>query len=311
MNLKKRNTARSRKLLLCVAAILLCISAPLRAQELNCKISINHSKISSSTTVFSTLETALTEFMNSREWTTQKYSKIERINCTFNITVNEYSAADGTFKCELMVQSTRPIFNTNINTVVYGNKDQNFNFTYQENDQLEYREDQMESNLTAMMAYYAYLIIGLDMDTMAPMGGTEVLRKVESIVNSAQNMSEAGWKAYSDSKNRHAIINDYMDPAMEAYRTLQYNYHRKGLDIMATNSERGRNEITESLALLKQAHSSKPMALLPQIFTDYKRDELVNIYSKGNNKEKEDVYTLLSNLNPSQNDFWDAIIKKK
>lgn len=310
MSIRFLNKAHLTKLLPLVVAILLCIPQQAEAQELNCKISINHSKISNSgTTVFTTLENALTEFMNTREWTNQHYSKIERINCTFNITVNEYKSEDGTFKCELLVQSTRPIYNANINTVVYGNKDSNFNFTYQENDQLEFKEDDLTSNLTAMMAYYAYLIIGFDMDTMAPLGGTEILHEVETIVNNAQNMSEAGWKAYADEKNRHAVINDYMDASMEPFRQLQYNYHRKGLDVMATNSERGRSEITSALELLKQAHKDKPLSLLPQIFTDYKRDELVNIYSKGNAKEKEDVVTILSNLNPSQNDYWDKISK--
>ena len=285
--------------------------ASLQAQEINCKVSINYSQIQGTNTqVFKTLETALTEFINDRKWTSAQYSPAERISCSFAITVKEYSE-DGNFKCELTVQSNRPVYNSSYNSPLFNFKDVNFNFTYLEFDQLEFRDNIIDNNLTAVIAYYVYLMIGLDMDSMSPMGGSEILHIVENIVNSAQTLGESGWKAFDDSKNRHAIISDYMDGGMKPYRQMMYDYHRLGLDEMVQNADRGRAKITESLNLLKQAKEVKAMSSLPQIFTDIKREELINIYSKGTQKEREEVYDILVNINPAQVNEWDKIKSAK
>ena len=158
------------------------------------------------------------------------------------------------------------------------------------------------------MGYYAYLIIGLNLDSFSPMGGTEILQRCMNLTNNAQDLGFTGWKAFEDSRNRFAIINDYLDEAMKPFRQLQYDYYRLGLDEMASNVERGRTNVTTALELLKQAHADKPLSLLPQIWTDYKRDELANIYKgKGTQKEKEAVYDLLFNINASQSNSWDKI----
>ena len=129
-----------------------------------------------------------------------------------------------------------------------------------------------------------------------------------NLVNNTQNLEYTGWKAFEDSRNRFALINDYLDEAMKPFRQLQYDYYRKGLDEMSTNAERGRTNVTEALENLKKAHEDKPLSLLPQIWTDYKRDELANIYKgKGTQKEKEAVYNILFNINASQNDAWNKI----
>jgi hypothetical protein len=187
----------------------------------------------------------------------------------------------------------------------------NFNFTYLEFDPLELRENQIDSNLTAVIAYYAYLIIGMDMDSMAPLGGTDILRTAESIVTAAQTMSEAGWKAFDDSRNRHGIITDYLDEQMKPYRQMVYDYHRLGLDEMAQNADRGRAKITVALEELKKAKENKPMSVLPQLFTEIKKDELVNVYSKGTQAEKEQVYTMLVDINPALSTEWDKIKSSK
>jgi hypothetical protein len=166
----------------------------------------------------------------------------------------------------------------------------------------------IDNQLTALMAYYAYLIIGLDLDSFGPMAGTEVLLRCMNLTNNAQDLGFPGWKAFEDSRNRFAIINDYLDEAMKPFRQLQYDYYRKGLDEMSNNAERGRTNVSEALELLKQAHQDKPLSMVPQIWTDYKRDELANIYKgKGTQKEKEAVYNILFNLNASQNDAWEKI----
>lgn len=297
--------------LLTAACLASAQPASLRAQELNAKFAINYSKVSNTkTSVFETLEKAVTAFLNERQWTGMQYKEQERINCSFSYTVATYSETDNSFTGTMTVQSTRPVYNSTYTTTVYNTQDATFNFTYQEHDQLEFRKEQIDNNLTALLAYYVYLIIGLDMDTMAPQGGSEMLHIVEDIVNGAQNLGYPGWKAFEDSKNRYAYINDYMDGAMEPLRQLNYTYYRLGLDTMADNAEQGRANITEAIRLLKQAHENKTMSLLPQIFTDVKRDELVNLYSgKAAPAEKQEVYDILSRINASQNEHWDKLKK--
>lgn len=294
-----------------LAAIALMLSSVTTAQELNCKVKILHSQVQgTNTSVFETLETALNEFMNNRSWTELQFSEVERIECTFNITIKTYDVEENRFTGELLFQSSRPVFNSAYNTTVFSMKDNDFSFTYKEFDQLDFNENMLDNNLTAMLAYYAYLIIGMDLDTMSPLGGTDILRKAELVVNNAQSMSEPGWKTFDDPKNRHGIINDYLESSMEPFRQLQYKYHREGLDEMSNNVDRGRNAITEAIAMLNEAHKNKPLSMLPQIFTDYKRDEIVNIYSgHGTAKEKEEVYNILSELNASQNRQWQKIKK--
>jgi hypothetical protein len=292
-------------------AIALMLSSVTTAQELNCKVKILHSQVQgTNTSVFETLETALNEFMNNRSWTELQFSEVERIECTFNITIKTYDVEENRFTGELLFQTSRPVFNSAYNTTVFSMKDNDFSFTYKEFDQLDFNENMLDNNLTAMLAYYAYLIIGMDLDTMSPLGGTDILRKAELVVNNAQSMSEPGWKTFDDPKNRHGIINDYLESSMEPFRQLQYKYHREGLDEMSNNVDRGRNAITEAIAMLNEAHKNKPLSMLPQIFTDYKRDEIVNIYSgHGTAKEKEEVYNILSELNASQNRQWQKIKK--
>lgn len=276
------------------------------AQELNARLTINHQQVQgTSTSVFETLQTTLEQFLNDRRWTDLQFRPNERINCNFNITVKKYSPSENTFEGSLYVQATRPVYNASYTTTEWAFNDPNFNFTYQEYDQLEFRPDVIDNNLTAMLAYYVYLIIGIDMDTMAPLGGTAYLQQAQTIVTGCQGRQEKGWKAFDDYKNRSGIITDLLDGGMEPFRQMQYAYYRQGLDVMAENAERGRAGITQALALLKQARANKSMSALPQIFTEYKRDELVSIYKgHGTAKEREDAIAILSQINPSQNSYW-------
>lgn len=277
------------------------------AQELNCKVNVNYSQIQgTSTQVFKTLETSLAEFINGRKWTNAKYDLQEKISCSMNITVKEY-ADNRTFNCELTVQCNRPVYNSAYHSTLFNFKDANFNFDYLEFDPLEFRNNNIDNNLTAVIAYYAYLIIGLDMDAQAPLGGTEVLREAENIVNAAQTLNATGWKAFDNSLNRYAIISDYLDEGMKPFREMIYGYNRLGLDQMALNPDRGRANITESLLLLKKAKENRPVSVLPQLYTETKKDELVNIYSRGAQKEKEEVCVLLTAVNPSLANEWNKI----
>lgn len=296
----------SQFLTLCLFAT---AAVPLQAQELDARVTINHEKVQgTNTSIFESLETNLTQFINNRQWTNQQYQRNERISCSFGITVNSYNESENRLDCTLMVQSTRPVYNASYTTTVFSQNDRDFSFTYQEFDQLDFRPDVVDNELTAVIAYYVYLIIGMDMDTMAPLGGTEVLQTALTITNNAQSLTSKGWKAFEDSRNRYALITDLLDGGMEPFRQMQYKYYREGLDIMAENADRGRAAVTEAVGLLKQARENKSMSAWPQLFSEYKRDEIVNIYKgKGTAKEKEEIYETFSTINPSQRTNWNKI----
>ena len=279
------------------------------AQELQVKISINSSQVEGSDkSVFENLQQTLEQWMNDKQWTELQFQKNERISCSFNITVNKYDKGNNRFECTAMIQANRPVYNSAYTSTLYNNKDGEFNFDFAQFDQLNFNEEMIDNQLTALMAYYAYLIIGLDLDSFGPLAGTEVLQRCMNLTNNAQDLGFTGWKAFEDSRNRFALINDYLDEAMKPFRQMQYDYYRKGLDEMANNAERGRTNVSEALELLKQAHQDKPLSLLPQIWTDYKRDELANIYKgKGTQKEKEAVYDMLFNINAAQSNSWEKI----
>ena len=280
------------------------------AQELQMKVTINHSQIQGTDNgVFDNLQQTLEQFINERQWTALQFQENERIQCNLNITVSKYNRDENKFECTALIQANRPVYNASYTTTLYNNRDANFHFEFAQFDQLNYNDETVDNQLTALVAYYAYLIIGMDLDTFSPLGGTDVLQRCMYLVNNAQDLGFPGWKSFEDSRNRFAIINDYLDEAMKPFRQLQYDYYRKGLDEMANNVERGRTEVTTALENnLKKAHEDKPLSMLPQIWTDYKKDELANIYKgKGTQKEKETVYEILFGINASQNNSWEKI----
>lgn len=280
------------------------------AQELNARITINHSQIQGTdNAVFDELQQTLTQFVNDRQWTALQFQKNERIPCSFNITVTKYDKSTNMFTCKAVIQATRTAYNSSYNTTIYSNQDNDFNFEYAQFDQLNFNEEAVDNQLTALMAYYAFLMIGINLDTFAPMGGEDVLQRCMNLANNCQNLNFPGWKAFDNDRNRFAIINDYLDGAMKPFRQLQYDYYRNGLDEMGTNADRGRTNISTAIEEnLKKCHEDRPMSLLPQIWTDYKRDELANIYKgKGTQKEKEQVYEILFGINASQNNAWQKI----
>jgi hypothetical protein len=293
--------------------ILLLALAPslhVYCQELQAKVTINHNQIQGTdVSVFDNLQQTLEQFINDRQWTNLQFQKNERIVCNFNITVTKYDASSNTFTCSAMIQANRPVYNSAYTSTLYNNKDASFYFQFAQFDQLNFNDENVDNQLTALIAYYAYLIIGLDLDSFSPMGGEDVLQRCMNLVNNAQNLDFPGWKSFEDDRNRFAIINDYLDGGMQPFRQLQYEYYRNGLDEMANNVERGRTNISTAIETnLKKCHEDKPMSMLPQIWTDFKRDELANIYQgKGTQIEKQTVYDILFSINASQNSAWEKI----
>lgn len=293
-------------LLFCLAFLLMPLRA--QAQELNPTIAVNTSKIQGTDKdVFTSLEGAIREFLTHQVWTDYHFTDKERIQCNFNLTVNKYEKESGKMTCDLTVQSSRPVFGSTYNTTVFNYRDTEVEFNYTEQDRIEYTPGiTPDNNLTAILAYYSLLIIGLDFDTMSPNGGTDILRQVENIAANAQSLG-SGWRSFDSQANRYSIINDYMNGSMASFRQLQYKYHREGLDDMSANADRGRATITESLELLRQAKQAKSTSALPTLFTEIKKNELINIYSTGISKEKQQVKNLLSQVNPSLSNDWNTI----
>jgi hypothetical protein len=292
--------------------MLWAVAVSIDAQELNVKISINHQQIQGTdASVFDELQEKLQEWVNAQQWTSLKFQENERINCNFHINVTEYKKDQGTWGCTCMVQANRPVYNSAYNSTLFQFQDNNFTFTYNQFTNFEYNEENIDTQLTALFAYYAYLIICMNLDSFSPMGGEDILQRCLNLTNNAQNLNYPGWASFDKNTNRFTIINDYLDGALEPIRQLQYDYYRKGLDEMANNAERGRTEITTALEKdLKTAHDNRPMSQLPQLWTDYKKDELANIYKgKGTTKEKESVNAILFNINAAQNTAWSKILE--
>lgn len=283
----------------------------LMSQELNAKVVINTSQIGNTNTeACRILQEKVQEFLNNKQWTTIHFNEVERIDCTFNITVNKYSAQDGTFECTLILNSSRPVWGTSYTSTLYNTRDQHFDFKFDPADQLEYNPDNLDNQLVALLSYYAHIIIGMDLDTFAPLGGTTILQTAEDIVNKAQNLGYSGWSAFNESNNRFALLNDYMDGSMEPMRQMNYMYHRQGLDQLCDSTEKAYPALVQSMELLDQARQGRTMSNVPQLFTEYKKEELVNIFSKhANQQERLRVFEILFAINPSQNPSWEKIKK--
>ncbi len=275
------------------------------AQELNCRVEVNSDQIQGTNKeVFTTLKEAITEYINDRKWSTAQISPIERIDCSMMFTVKEY--ADDRFVCDLQVQSRRPVYNSSYTTTLINFKDTQVEFNYQEYEPLVFSETNIESNLTAVINFYVYMILGIDFDSFSPMGGTPFYELAQQVVNLGQSSMEAGWRAFEDSRNRHALLSAFIEQSTAGFRQLWYDYHRGGLDEMALSVDKGRAKITDTIKQLQKVYEAAPMSVLMPLFRDAKIDELVNVYSKAPSSEKEEVYEILSGMYPTDN----AILEK-
>ncbi len=279
-------------------------------QELNCKVTINTDQISASDKrVYDVLKTAVFEFMNNRKWTNDVFRTEERIDCNILISISERPSTDK-FTATIQVAANRPVYKSSYNSPLLNYNDKEFTFTYIENQTLDFSESSNLSNLTSVLGYYAYLIIGMHYDTFSLNGGTTYLQKALAVVNNAQSADEKGWKAYDATKNRYWLINNYMDASFIPLRECMYNYHRKGLDIMADNKESGRAAILESLTKLKDVHQAKPLSFNLQVFFIAKSEELINIFSGGFPDEKAKVMETLNEIDPTNSNKYQKILNQ-
>jgi len=284
------------------------------AQELKCTVTVNSDKVQGSNkSMFTTLQQSMEEFINNTKWTNMTFQEKERIECSMMLVVS--AVQDNVVVGELTCQSRRPVYGTSYTTPLLNIKDNNFNFVYQESDRLDFQEATFTTNLTAMLAYYCYLILGHDMDSFSRLGGTPFFQMCENIVNSAQSASletteAVGWKAFESNRNRYALINNLMDEAFKKYREYYYEYHRLGLDEMSANVANGRARIASGITTLKEANRARPATYVVNAFLDAKSDELINIFQEGTDAEKKSVYETLVDIDPTRQSAYDKINKK-
>ncbi len=286
-----------------------CLS--LKAQELICNVQINSDKIEGSNKQqFNTLQQSVTDFMNNTKFTNLSYAANERIECTLMLIIN--SIENGIFRTDMQLQVRRPVFGTSYSTPIFNFRDTHFSFAYQEYDRIELTEASFTSNLSALLTFYAYLILGLDADSFSPLGGNPFYQQCENVMNLAQTatMDDAelkGWKSFDSNKNRYALLSNLQDEAFRKFRQFFYTYHRLGLDAMSQNVANGRARIAQDINILQEANKARPGTYIVPVFMDAKSDELVQLFKQGTSDEKKKVYEVLMAIDPTRSNAYEAL----
>ncbi len=287
---------------------LMAVATPAAAQEFRCQVEVNSQKIEGTNkSVFESLQSSINDYMNENRFSTATFSPNERIECRLYLTVSEYE--NDRVKGDLQVQLSRPVYNSSYTTTLMNFKDSKIEFEYRDGDPLTYNETSQQSNLTAILDYYAYLFLGIDFDSFSLNGGQQYYDRAQSVVQAAQSGGEVGWKAFEDTKNRAAVLSSFMDNNTSGIRRLLYDYHRKGLDEMVTSPDKGRAVITESLKEIGTIYKNAPMSVALSMFRDAKLDELVNIYSQAPSTEREAAYEILQPIYPTDMERLEKIKK--
>lgn len=289
--------------------ISLFLSSGLLAQEFICHIRVQAPRVEGiDKTIFETMQTSLFEFVNNTKWTNYNFKIEERIECTFLITINEAISSDE-FKGTMNVVLQRPIYRTDYNSVVVNLIDQDIQFRYVPFQPLEYSENSYSNNLTSLMAYYAYLLLGLDFDTYSLEGGSPFYEKARSVVSAAQNSPMPGWQSFQSQKNRYHLVENLQNASYRGLRTFLYEYHRKGLDAMSEDESGGRTQIASTLKNLKTVYDKRPGLYALQVFTEAKRDEIINIFKKASPAEQNGMINIMKEVDPANGSRYEAVIK--
>lgn len=291
----------------------LTIAVSTLGQELRCNVQISSQQIQGTNKqVFETLQGAIYEFMNNTSWTGHTYSRDEQIECNMLLNLQEQIGNDE-FRGTLQIQVRRPVYNTSYNTVLLNMIDNDLHFQYEEFEPLEFSENSHLLNLTSILAYYAYIIIGMDYDSFSAEGGTPFFQKAEKIVSNAQSAREKGWKASESSgrRNRYWLINNILDEEYSPVREFSYKYHRLGLDRMYEETNEARAGMAEYLELIKKVYREKPDPFMYYltIIIEAKSDEFINIFKASFDEEKKRVYALLNEIDPSHKNKYEQMLR--
>jgi hypothetical protein len=280
--------------------LFLLLSQNISSQELNCQVSVVSVQVQGTTEkqIFEQLQKSIFEFMNNTRWTKDNFTVNERIDCSVLINVTQKLSADD-YMATIQIQSRRPVYKSSYFSPTVNYIDENFVFKYQQFQQLEFNLNTFQNNITSVLAYYAYIIIGNDYDTYSNLGGTEYFQKAQLIVTNAQSAAESGWKSFESQKNRYWIVENALQPVFQPIRECMYKYHRLGLDIMFDKADDGRKEILKSIDLLSGVYKNRPASFAMELFFDAKVTEVVNIFSKGNPDEKTKAVEILTTVDPA------------
>lgn len=296
-----------RNILILVIAILTPLAG--FSQELKCAVSVNASQIQTSDAgIFKDMENAIEQFMNGRRWTSDTYKNHEKIICNFLITITKMPAI-GSFSASVQVQSARPVFNSSYNSLLFNFADREWEFEYIESMPLEYNDNTFTNNLTSMLAFYAYLIVGLDYDSFSELGGTPYFQRALTVVNNAQQSNLPGWQALGSNRNRYWIIENLNNPQMVDLRKAIYHYHRNGLDLFDTDPDKSREVILNGLKDIKKVRDVNPNAILVVSFFDAKGKELANIFSDGNIQIRRQAYDIITAIDPSNRTTYEKMLQ--
>jgi hypothetical protein len=293
--------------------LFVCHSA-LIAQELNCNIQVRPPQVGTvSTTLYQNMQKSMYEFINNTKWTNHRFENNERIDCSIMISIN--SVMGSRYMGTIQVVSNRPVYGTSIQTAMLNLKedDNMFEFEYFENQNLEFNENRHGSNLTSVLAFYAYIILGYDYDSFSNEGGTEFFQKAQKIANNAQSSNDKGWRAYEARKqdNRYFLVENLLNSKYAGIRRASYRYHRLGLDVMTERIENGRTEIAGSLRQVLNVHRQNTNLFITRLFLDAKNNELVNIFSQSFQAEKARVFEVLKEIDPARLSQYERLMKEE
>jgi hypothetical protein len=290
-----------RKIFLIILSCLAIINV--NAQDLNANVVVNAQLTGNENfQVFKTLETQLTEFVNNTTWTNRDTKPNERVNCNFVINITEYSS--NFYTASIQVQSSRLVFGSSYTTSLYNVNDKDFTFTYNEFQQLIYNPNQYQSNLVSVMAFHVYMILGLDADSFAENGGDTYFKQAQNIVNFSQQDNFAGWKLSDGLQSRFILIDNLLSPAFSDFRSINYNYHRLGLDLMNENVKEGKVQMAKALLNFNTIARNRPNSYLTRVFFDTKSDEIQQVFSDGPAVEVDELITVLNRIAPMYASKW-------
>jgi len=279
--------------------LLFCLSGLAAAQDLNARVQVVSPKIQSTNKrIFQTLETAMKDFLNGRKWTADPILPQERIDCNFVLNITSWDGSSS-FSGELQVQSSRPVFNSTYTSTLLNTLDKDIDFTYTEGQSIDYTDQNFQSNISSIMAFYAYIIVGLDYDTFSRFGGSAYFANAQNVVVNAQTSSYKGWKAFDGTVNRYWLSENLNNKLYQPLRSLMYDYHRNGLDIMADNSGKGRKAISALLPTLSQLDRQRVGAMFPLVFFTAKCEEMISIFSKADSQDRLQAMNVLSQIDPA------------
>ena len=278
------------------------------AQALDCDVVVDATQIQTQDRrVFQDMEKAFEDFMNGRDWANDEFKPEERIKCTLAISLVEMPSI-GNFRATVQIRSSRPIYNTTYESILFNFADRDWNFTYIESQPMIYNENDFTSNLTSMLAFYAFVVLGIDYDSFGELSGSIYFQQAQNIVTQAAVSNSPGWSGLESTRNRYALIDDLTNQRLEEMRTGYYRYHRLGLDVYDTKPDEARKEILAMLQSMKAVKTQYPASILVISFFDAKAAELVDIFSDGSITDRRTAYNLLMELNPSKGEIYSKII---